>query len=171
MLGHHDIGSIDEGNLDNICTSKGYGVILNLPNNYSNYDEAIKYAKDNSIFAIPNNIHECEYAGINVQQGKYNCEKLSEKFTADETVYKTYGNNFNLVVLGGCEVPNQEVQDINDMLTERKLRKTSGKRNFSFNIKDDESKEEKKEHQNEKSKIEDEDNDRYSNFDPNKFIF
>lgn len=124
MLGHHDIGSIDEGNLENICTSKGYGVVLNLPSNYSNYDEAINTAKVNSIFAMPSNITECEYGGINVKEGKYNCEKLSEKFKADETLYKTYGKNFNLVVLGGCEVPSQDIQDIEDELTERRDRKS-----------------------------------------------
>lgn len=170
MLGHHDIGSIDEGNLENICTSKGYGVILNLPSNYSNYDDAINSAKENSIFAIPSNIKDCEYAGIYVKEGKYNCEKLSEKFNADETIYKTYGKNFNLIALGGCEVPSQEIQDIEDELTERKLRKTSTKRNFSFNINDDDVKKDNKE-QTSKIKIDDEDDDRYSNFNPDKFIF
>lgn len=169
MLGHHDIGSIDEGNLENICTSKGYGVILNLPSNYSNYDEAINTAKVNSVFAMPSNITECEYGGINVKEGKYNCEKLAEKFKADETLYKTYGKNFNLVVLGGCEVPNQDIQDIEDELTERRLRKSSSTRNFSFNIKT-ESKEVSKENTT-KTKIDDEESDRYSNFNPDKFIF
>lgn len=169
MLGHHDIGSIDEGNLENICTAKGYGVILNLPSNYSNYDEAIKNAKENSVFAIPNNIKEFEYGGMYLKEGKYNCEKLSEKFHADETLYKTYGKMFNLVVLGGCEVPNQDIQDIEDELTERKLRKSSSSRSFSFNVNND-SKEDKKE-EIKKTKIDDENTDRYSNFNPDKFIF
>ena len=169
MLGHHDIGSIDEGNLENICTSKGYGVILNLPSNYSNYDEAINTAKEDSVFAIPNNIKECEYGGIYVKEGKYNCDKLIEKFKADETLYKTYGKMFNLVVLGGCEVPNQDIQDIEDELKERQLRKSSTKRSFSFNVNSD-FKEDKKE-DIQKTKIDDEDTDRYSNFNPDKFIF
>lgn len=169
MLGHSDVGSIDEGNLENICTAKGYGVILNLPSNYSNYDEAINNAKENSVFSIPNNITECEYGGIYVKEGKYKCEKLSEKFNADETLYKTYGKMFNLVVLGGCEVPNQDIQDIEDELKERQLRKSSTKRSFSFNVNND-FKEEKKEDEK-KVKIEDEDTDRYSNFNPDKFIF
>lgn len=169
MLGHHDIGSIDEGNLENICTAKGYGVVLNLPSNYSNYDEAINTAKVNSIFAMPSNITECEYGGINVKEGTYKCEKLSEKFKADETLYKTYGKNLNLIVLGGCEVPSQDIQDIEDTLTERKLRKSTGSRNFSFNVNDN-SKEPKNENTT-NTKIDDNEEDRYSNFNPNKFIF
>ena len=168
MLGHHEIGSIDESNLENVCTSKGYGVVLNLPDNYSNYDDAIKYAKENSIFAIPNNISDCEYGAIYVKEGKYKCEKLSEKFNADETMYKTYGKMFNIIALGGCEMPTQEIQDIKDELTERRLRKSTSSRNMSFNI-DKEFKNDKKE--TTQKIMDDEEEDRYSNFNPNKFIF
>ena len=72
--------------------------------------------------------------------------------------------------MGGCEVPSQDIQDIEDELTERRLRKTTGSRNFSFNVSDGSSKESKNDNTT-KTRIDDEEEDRYSNFNPNKFIF
>lgn len=169
MIGHDEIGSIDENNLTNVIKSKGYGVILNLPTGYSNYEEAIKTAKNNSIFAIPDNLY-CEYGAIYVNKGLYNPSKLIEKFEADETIYRTYGDKFNMITLGGCEIPTQDIQDIQDTLKERELRKSNEKRNRGFETLNIDSDKYKKQSETKKEEPISKDDD-YSNFDPNKFMF
>jgi len=133
MLGHDAIGSIDEDNLTNVTTSKGYGIVLQLPTNYSSLEDAISEAQEKSVFALPNDL-DCEYGAINVTE-KYNIADILELINADKTMFKTYGKS-NLICLGGCETPNDDIEDIESELTERELKKGKNKnRGFSFKSK------------------------------------
>ena len=166
MIGHDEIGSIDENNLKNIGKSKGYGVILNLPSNYTNYEEAIEVSKENSIFAIPDDLY-CTYGGVMAKKNEYNVINLASKFDCDETIYKTYGDK-NIIALGGCDIPREIISDIQDELKERKLRRPKSRRirglkSINLDRENIESNENIKE---EKSKEID-----YSVFDMNQFKF
>jgi|GEM_PF-891649 len=135
MLGHSLIGSIDANNLENVVTSNGYGVILNLPDGYNSIDDAISHAEENSVFAIPNNL-DCTYGAINFKENGYDVDDVTELITSDETIYKTYNKDkYNLIALGGCEMPYNEIEDIEAELKERELRKPRNRRNTTFNFK------------------------------------
>jgi hypothetical protein len=134
MLGHSRIGSVDEDNLTKVTTAKGYGVILELPKNYSSLEDAITEAQEKSVFSMPSNIY-CEYGAINVTD-TYNIDNIVEIIDADETIYKTYGDKMNLITLGGCEFPDGDIDDIEAELKERELRRsTPKKRGFGFKSK------------------------------------
>lgn len=106
-------GSIDESDLSNITLAKGYGMILELPNEDLLFDEAIRKAKDKSVFILPEEMI-CSYGGINITN-RYDLNEISEDIIAKEKLYKTInktdsGENpkiqeKNLIALGGCEVP------------------------------------------------------------------
>lgn len=135
MLGHSLIGSIDANNLENVVISKGYGVILNLQDNFKNIDDAIAQAEESSVFAIPNNL-DCTYGAINFKEHGYDVEDVTELITSDETIYKTLNNNkYNLIALGGCEMPYNEIEDIEVELKERNAKKPRSRRNTTFNFK------------------------------------
>lgn len=135
MLGHSTIGSIDATNLNNVVTSKGYGVILNLQGGFTNIEDAIAKAEEDSVFAIPNNL-DCTYGAINFKENSYNIDDVFELITADETLYKTHNKNkYNLIALGGCEMPYTEIEDIEVELREREIKKPRRRRNTTFDFK------------------------------------
>lgn len=112
---HHSIkyGSIDESDLCNITLAKGYGMILELPNEDLLFDEAIRKAKDRSVFILPEEMI-CSYGGINITN-RYDINEISEDIIAKEKLYKTINKTDlednpkiqekNLIALGGCDIP------------------------------------------------------------------
>lgn len=134
LLAHSSIGSIDENNLDNVCTSKGYGVVLNMPTNYNDVSEAFVVARENSVFSIPNDL-TCTYGAVCVKESDYNVDLLTQSLSADETIYKSYNLKNNIICLGGCEMPYDEINDIENELNEREMHRRSSNRNRGFNFK------------------------------------
>lgn len=132
LIAHSSIGSIDEDNLANVASCKGYGVILSLPTNYSDLSEAFVTARENSVFSIPS-VLECTYGAICVKDTDYKMEELLEYVSADETVYKSYNSKTNVICLGGCAMPYDEFSDIENELKERELNKKSSNRTRGFN--------------------------------------
>lgn len=119
MVGHHKDGSIDTDNLDRIILAKGYITLLKLPDEAKNIREAIKIAKENSIFALPETL-SCRFAGINVMEGIYNKDDFSDKLKVKRTTYSTYNNKFNFIALGGCDMPTDDIEDIVDEIENKK---------------------------------------------------
>ena len=134
MLGHSDEGSIDTGNLENVCTAQGYGVILRLPKHYNNLNEAINHAKNSSLFAMPSDL-TCTYGAVNVMKDDYNLNLVVDKLKADKTIYKTYNNKFNLIALGGVSSPTDDTDYIKNELEERDKNRNVNQRvkGFTFN--------------------------------------
>lgn len=135
MIGHSSVGSIDANNLNNVVSAKGYGVILNLQDGFNNIGDAITHAEEHSVFAIPNNL-DCSYGAVNFKENRYNVDDVQELIISDETIYKTHNKNkYNLIALGGCEMPYNEIEDIEVELKERDIKKPNRKRNTTFNFK------------------------------------
>lgn len=136
MLGHSEEGSIDEENLENVCTAQGYGVIFRLPSHYENIDEAFSKAEERSVFSIPTNF-DCTYGAVNVIKGDYGLDRIISKLRADETIFKSYNNKYNIICLGGCESPTEDIEYIKLELEEREKNKSKNKRsrglNFNYN--------------------------------------
>ena len=136
MTGHHDEGSIDNGNLDNVITASGYITLLKLPSENLAVRDAIRRAKENSIFALPETL-KCLYGAINVVQEQYNKDDICEKVKAKKTTYSTYnGKGMNLIALSGCNMPNEEIEDLIDTLNAKK-EEDNDYEIEGFNIKDD----------------------------------
>lgn len=139
MIGHDsEGGSIDESDLENVCTASGYGLTLKLDLEVSNLQDAISKAKIDSVFAVPNDL-SCDYSAINISKREgYDLDRIANIIHADYRAYKTYNNKgINVIALGGCQMPNEEIQSIQSELDERELeRKVSGRnKGFNLNIK------------------------------------
>lgn len=130
MLGHHIIGSVDEDNLTNVTTCKGYGVALKLDTSYDNLEACIRHSVKDSVFALPSNL-ECVYGAINVPE-KYDVKETKEFIKTNETLYMTYGKR-NALCLGGCAFPEDAIDELDSTYKERELRKDSSTgRGFMF---------------------------------------
>lgn len=167
MQGHNQsIGSIDENNLTNVTTSKGCGVVLELPRRYSSVEDAITEAQQNSVFALPNSL-ECTYAAVNTSN-EYNIDDIITLIEADSTIYKTTNEKgFNMIVLGGCNFPSGAIMDIEDELKLRENNKKTKTRSFGFKS----NMVEKKQSESTKRTIDDEEDDLESLFDSDVFRF
>lgn len=157
ITGSHKADSIDNSDSENVNNCVGYGFILNLPERYNSIESALTIAKENSIFAVPNSF-DCMYAGINVKEGVYDINELRKYIKASKSIYKTYNNKFNVIVLGGCDTPSEQIENIKNELQDRKDNNTTRVLNRSFGVNKDR-KEETKQKANKKVVIEDEDLD------------
>lgn len=110
IIGKHLDGNIDLQDSYNVNTCQGYNFTLRLPDRCVSLDEALQVAKDKSVYALPDSF-DCIYAGINVKEGIYDFNKLKGKLTTKITAYTTYNKDkFNVIVLGGCSMPNEAIE-------------------------------------------------------------
>ena len=131
MIGHTSEGSIDEGNLENVCTAQGYGVVLKLPKHFESLKDSLDKATNNSIFSIPSKL-DCSYGAINVIKSDYNIDRVAGLINADQTIYKTYNDEYNVIALGGCTIPMYDIECIQLELKERELNTSKIKRDVGF---------------------------------------
>lgn len=143
MVGIHKDGNIDKNDSFRINTAEGTGLVLMLEDNFRDAKVAIDRAIKSSIFALPNS-YDCDYLGINVKQNGYNPSDIAEEFEVFKTTYKTYNNNFNLVVLGGLETPKEAVEVLELSLKERTNRRSTRNKSRSVIINLDDSNENNK---------------------------
>lgn len=123
IVGRHQEDSIDLQDSYNVNACVGYNFSLVLPDRFKSIEEAIQVAKENSVFALPDSF-DCTYGAVNVKENVYNKNDLKALIIADETVYTTYNKNkMNLIVLGGCDMPNETIEYIKMELEERKSNK------------------------------------------------
>lgn len=133
MLGHTEIGSVDEDNLTKVTTLKGYGVALKLDPKYDTLETCIKESIRKSVFALPSSL-DCVRGAINIPEG-FNIDELSKVFRIKETLFKTYGKK-NMLALGGCAFPDEILDELESNLKERELRSDHMEgRTFNFRSK------------------------------------
>lgn len=119
MTGHSSIGSIDENNLTNVTTCKGYGVILKLDNSCNNLSDAIEKAKRESVFEIPKNL-KCSYGAIQISDS-FNSNEIRDVIDVKSTLYMTTGKK-DVICLGGCNFPMSCIEDIESTIKELEIR-------------------------------------------------
>lgn len=119
MMVHSEIGSIDENNLTNVTTCKGYGVILRLESNPGNLLASIEQAKQDTVFELPNNLKGV-YGAINVSE-TYGVNEIRSCVKTKETLYIGHGNK-NVICIGGCSFPKKYIEDIESTLKEKEIR-------------------------------------------------
>ena len=119
MTVHSEIGSIDENNLTNVTTCKGYGVILRLKSNPGNLSASIEDAVRESVFELPSSLKGV-YGAINVPK-TYSVDEMRDCVETKETLYMGYGSK-NVICIGGCSFPNKCMDDIESTLKEKEMR-------------------------------------------------
>ena len=132
LVGHSSIGSIDESNLENVLTSQGYGVLLNLNPQYD-INKAINMAKTESIFAIPDDLTS-DYGAISIDSD-LDIDRIISKLPVSKTFYKTTNDKgYNVVLLGRCCMPNDDISYIELELEERNKEKITLNRDKGFKL-------------------------------------
>lgn len=119
MTAHSSIGSIDEDNLTNVTTCKGYGVILRLEPNPGNLALSIEQAKRSSVFELPSKLRGM-YGAVNVSD-TYEVSDIRNNVETKETLFMSYGKK-NVVCIGGCAFPEMCIDNIETSLKEREMR-------------------------------------------------
>lgn len=124
LMGIHADGNIDRKDSFRINTADGLGLVLKLYDGLKDAKNAIDLAIKNSVFAQPDT-YDCDYLGINLKTDGYDPNEVSKCFEVYRSTYMTYNNEFNVVVLGGCEIPTQSIKLIKIALDDKSKRKLS----------------------------------------------
>ena len=160
IIGKHRDGNIDMQDSYNVNTCNGYNFTLRLPDRCVSLDEALQVAKDKSVYALPDSFN-CIYGAINVKEGIYDFNKLKKKLTTQKTTYTTYNKDkFNIIVLGGCSMPNEAIELIRLETQRRETLYNNGddvSENIGFGLKDRKSSFSKSTEKEDKTVIADED--------------
>lgn len=112
MQGKHTEGNIDDNDSSTFNTAKGFSFVLRLEK-AENTKKAIDDAINNCIFALPNT-YGCDYLGVSINEEMFDMNDILESFNeVYTTTYKTYTDkNRGTVVLSGCDVPSEVIENI-----------------------------------------------------------
>lgn len=112
MNGVHDEGEIDDEDAKIFNTAKGFSFILSLDGGYKDASTSIDEAMKNTVFGLPN-VFKCDYIGVSLKESDYLIDDvLSHLPDAHKTIYKTYNNKHNTIVLSGCSAPQEVIWNI-----------------------------------------------------------
>lgn len=124
LIGIHADGNIDKKDSFRINTADGCGLVLKLYDGLKDAKTAIDLSIKNSVFAQPDT-YDCDYLGINLKTGGYDPNEIAKCFEVYKSTYMTYNENFNTVVLGGCETPTESIKLIKMALDDKSKKKSS----------------------------------------------
>lgn len=115
-------GKIDSSDSTRVHTSKGYKVILSLDERINKTEDAIDKAIAESMFYMPDNF-ECNDIIANINGDVFDLNVIKNKFDYyDFNKFNTSGNT-NVIVLGGCDMPNEAIELVKEALKEIRNRK------------------------------------------------
>ena len=134
IMGTHRDGSIDINDSLRINSAIGSSVILKLHDGMKDAKSALDLAIENSIFA-QNNIYECDYLGINIKENSYLVKDLTKSIEVFNSTYVTYNNDFNIIILSGCEMPIEQIELIRIAYDERVNKRASRNKKRGFMVK------------------------------------
>ncbi|XZH34375.1 hypothetical protein ACSW8L_15805 (plasmid) [Clostridium perfringens] len=136
-------GSIDSSDLLNITAAKGYGMILELPDRDLLFDEALRSARDKSVFILPDEMI-CTYGGANITD-RYDLKEITDSVIAKDTFYTTLNKSnknenpksteINLIALGGCAIPTGIFRELEKELEDREKNSISINQKVTFKSK------------------------------------
>lgn len=115
-----ELGEIDNNDAKRFNCSKGFGLVLTLPENAPSTKRAIEIAINNSVFAIPNS-YASNYLGVSLKRNKegitkYNYSEIKNFFQeVHVTNFKTSNPKHSTIVLGGCSAPKDMIDMINEI--------------------------------------------------------
>lgn len=124
-------GSLDSNDSLLINSANRYKVILPLQDKYKNLVDAIDASIKDSPFVMPTNLVNCSHLGAIFQKGNYQKEDVHERFRVKEFDKTEYGD-MDIIVLGGCVMPDDHVKLLSMKLDE--LNSTGEEEESTFEI-------------------------------------
>ncbi|MGL5330108.1 MAG: hypothetical protein ACRDD7_12635 [Peptostreptococcaceae bacterium] len=121
-------GKIDSSDLSRAITSKGYSTTLILDDTSGDTKNAIDKAISNSVFFIPegndDGTFDCNVMLATVNTTHYDVDVIKTKFPAYEFCkVKEVTEGDTIITLGGCNIPKEPIQLIQEALRELQNRK------------------------------------------------
>lgn len=108
-------GSLDGNDVERVNSACGYKVVLELEDN-KNIDNAIQDAIQDSPFVMPSDFY-CTHLGAVVKEEVYNSDEPVNIFNPIDFDKCDYGDK-NIIVLGGCINPTENVNILKEALDE-----------------------------------------------------
>lgn len=106
--------AVDMNDSKLINSANGYKVILPLSDRYKSMNDAIDEAVKNSKFIMPSN-YTCTHIGGVFVEGCYDKDEVFNHFDVLDFDKLEYADN-NLIVLGGCSMPDDHISVLDDVL-------------------------------------------------------
>jgi hypothetical protein len=111
-------GKIDTSDSKRVHQANGYKIILKLNDKIKDTKLAINQAINNSMFYIPDKI-SCTHMIANINSTKFNPNIIQQQFKGSMfTKINTKNEGSTIIVLGGCNMPIEERDLINEALNE-----------------------------------------------------
>ena len=113
-------GKIDEEDSKRVHKASGYKVVLKLNDKIKDTKLAITQAISNSMFYIPENL-SCTHFIANINSSKFNPNIIEQYFKGAKTTFtkvNVKNEGSTVIVLGGCDMPTEERDLINEALNE-----------------------------------------------------
>jgi hypothetical protein len=116
-------GKLDTTDIDRVHESKGYKVILELDNDIKDIDKAIDKAIESSVYFMPSSF-DCNCMVGNINGESFDEKGIKSKFDIyDFNKFNTNVNGKSTLVLGGCDMPTEAIDLIQEALKESKEKK------------------------------------------------
>lgn len=116
-------GKLDTTDIDRVHEAKGYKVILELDNNIKDIDKAIDKAIESSVYFMPTNF-DCSCMVGNINGESFDEKNIKSKFDIyDFNKFNTNTDGKSVLVLGGCDMPTEAIDLIQEALKETKEKK------------------------------------------------
>jgi cell division GTPase FtsZ len=139
-------GNLDTSDLKRFHHSNGYKVVLRLDNQYESTSQAIDKAIENSVFFIPENL-ESDILLADINTNDFDISVIKDKFKGYEfSKIREKESGESVILIGGCDIPNEAIELIEEASKEIKKRKANRVRNSADDlfVKDDSNKSQNK---------------------------
>jgi hypothetical protein len=116
-------GKLDTTDIDRVHEAKGYKVILELDNDIKDIDKAIDKAIESSVYFMPSSF-DCNCMVGNINGESFDEKGIKSKFDIyDFNKFNTNVDGKSTLVLGGCDMPTEAIDLIQEALKESKEKK------------------------------------------------
>ena len=109
-------GALDSNDSKLVNSANGYKVILELNNDMRTMQKAVDNSISNSPFVTPSNF-KCTHLGAVIVEEDFNKNEAINMFNPKDFDKTDYGNK-NIIVLGGCQLPNEHMNNLKNALEE-----------------------------------------------------
>ena len=109
-------GALDSNDSKLVNSANGYKVIFELDNRFRTMQEAIDGSIKVSPFVMPSK-YNCTHLGAVLVEDDFNKNEAINKFNPKDFDKADYGSK-NIIVLGGCQLPNEHMNNLKKALEE-----------------------------------------------------
>ena len=126
-------GALDSNDAKIVNSANGYKVIFELTSGIKTIQQAVDLSTKNSPFVMPSN-SKCTHLGVVVKEDDYNKNEAIKIFNPKDFDKADYGNK-NIIVLGGCKLPNEHMNMIKESLDQLNKEVNNSEEEFVISFK------------------------------------